>query len=204
VCALGLGGCAGAEPVPIGSPTPRTSKPGAGEFPDEPRALLRYHSLRFGFSVPLPDGRAWKIDDHKTAALVAEHPPTSSTLSLQTWSEPEVMNRQKCEDRAKDLGLVHLKDPKTLEDHTTVGPGAYDSRVWVALETGGERGTALFGHVLLFGAFVRKCLFAHYVTFVRTPDDEPRLTSRLAVARIRILAGMEVVPFDEPPRIKGP
>jgi hypothetical protein len=194
--------CGGA-PTAVGAQRdPRQQGPGLGEFPDEPHALLRYHSLRFGLSVPLPDGHAWKIDDHKSPALVAEHPPTRSTLTLQAFTEPEVMNRQKCEERARSMGLVSLRDPRTVEDVVTALPGAYDSRVWVALESGRSSEAPLSGHVFLIGAFVRKCLFVHYATEVASEREESLLTSRLAVARLRILGGIEVDLFDQPPKAR--
>src|SRR5208282_4208299 len=53
--------------------TPRVTAPtlplgeegrGPGSLSLESRTLLRYHSPRFKVSVPLPDGRTWRIDDH--------------------------------------------------------------------------------------------------------------------------------------------
>jgi hypothetical protein len=190
--------CASATPVRAAAPDSPKLDPGHGEFPDEGRALLRFHSSRFGLSVPLPDGRAWRIDDHKNLALLAVHPPTRSTLTLQSFTDPEAMSRQKCEERARTMGLVALRDPHTVEDVTLAGPGAYDSRVWVALETGTSTQAPLSGHVFLFGAFLRKCLFVHYATQVASEREEAVLTSRLAVARLRILPGIGVEAFDRP------
>jgi hypothetical protein len=153
-------------------------------------------------SVPLPDGRAWKIDDHHRPELVATHAPTRSTLTLSSFTEPELMNRQSCEARARESGLVTLRDPRTIADETTVGPDAYDSRIWIALETGNSSGSALTGHAFLFGAYVRKCLLVHYATSVPSVTDEPLLTSRLATARLLILGGIQMEPFDEPARIE--
>jgi hypothetical protein len=198
---VALAACADAAPAPSSPRAFPVNGTAPGEFPDEPRALLRYRSVRFHLSIPLPDGRAWTIDDHTTSLLVARHPPTRSTLSVGTFTEPQLVNRQKCEERAREQGLVTLRDPRTLEDQAIIGPDAYDSRLWVALEAGASAERPLMGHVLLFGAFVRKCLFAHYATEVASERDEPLLTSRLAVARLRILAGIEVLPFDQPPRI---
>jgi hypothetical protein len=205
--ALALSSC-GASPGERAPSDPRTAGPGRGEFPEEPRALLRYHSSRFKLSLPLPDGHLWKIDDHKSAALVALHQPTRSTLTLQSFTEAEVMNRQKCEARAIAMGLFALRDPHTVEDLAIALPDGYDSRIWVALETrsssGSFSGAPLSGHVFLFGAFVRKCLFVHYATEVSSEKDEALLTSRLAVARLRIVGGIEMEPFDEPPKIRIP
>jgi hypothetical protein len=172
----------------------------ADSFSDDGGPLLRYRSARFDLSVPFPDGPAWKIDDHSTAALVARHPPTSSTLTVQAFGEPVVMNRQKCEASSREKGLVTLRDPQTIEDLRTTGPDAYDSRIWVALESRGSPEAPLFGHVFLFGAFVRKCLFLHFATSVASERDEDVLTTRLAVARLRIIGGVRVVAFDQPPR----
>jgi hypothetical protein len=171
-----------------------------GVFPDEPHAL-RYHSLRFKLSVPLPDGHAWKIDDHRGRELVATHAPTHSTLTVYSFAEPDLMNRQSCEARARESGLVTLRDPRSIADETTVGPDAYDTRIWIALEAGASPEAPLMGHAFLFGAYVRKCLFVHYATSVPSQKNEPILTSRLATARLLILGGIRIEPFDEPARI---
>lgn len=196
-----LASIAGCSPPPeVRAPVaaPVSSEP---DFPNEPRAtLLRYHSARFKLSVPLPDGHAWTIDDHHERALVARHAPTRSTLTVLTWSEPELVNRQKCQARATETGLLALHDPSVIEDQTTIGPDAFDSRIWIALEAGATPGAPLAGHALLVGGFIRKCLFVHYATTVSGERDEPVLTSRLAVARLRILGGIQMEPFDEPVR----
>src|SRR5919205_509074 len=46
-----------------------------------------YHSKRFELSLGLPDGAAWKIDDHRSAWLRASHEPTRSSLALRSWAE---------------------------------------------------------------------------------------------------------------------
>ena len=191
--------------------TPRVTAPtlpsgeegrGPGSLSVEPRTLLRYHSPRFKLSVPLPDGRTWRIDDHSTGELVATHAATRSTLTLSTFAGPALMSRQSCEARARENGLFTLRDPRTVADETTVGPDAYDTRVWVALETGTSSESPLTGHAFLFGAYIRKCLFVHYATSVPSQLDEPLLTSRLATARLLILAGIRMEPFDQPPKVR--
>jgi hypothetical protein len=195
-------GCGGPSEVVVSTmpPVPQTE----GEFPDDPRALLRFHSLRFKLSVPLPDGRAWKIDDHNDRALRARHAATRSTLTVVTFTEPELMSRQRCLDRAIEMGLLALHDPLTIEDRATIGPDAFDTRIWIALEARASPTAALTGHALLIGGYIRKCLFVHYATEVASEKEEPLLTSRLAVARLRILAGIKLEPFDEAPRAGAP
>jgi hypothetical protein len=173
---------------------------GPAVFSDDDRSLVRFHSLRFKLSIPLPDGQAWRVDDHSRRELLATHAPTHSALLIYLFTEPDLMNRQKCEARARELGLVARGDLRTVEDAVTVGPEAYDTRVWVALAAGRAPGDKLAGHVFGFGAYIHKCLFFHYASDVASDHDEPLLSARLATARTRILAGIGVDPFDAPPR----
>lgn len=192
-----------------GSAPPKVMAPGLpgeegenGAFSVEPRALLRYHSPRFKLSVPLPEGRGWRIDDHSRRELVATHSATRSTLTLYSFAEPELVNRQSCEARARESGLFTLHDPRTVADEVTIGPDAYDTRIWIALEAGASSESPMTGHAFLFGAYIRKCLFVHYATSVPSQRGEPLLTSRLATARLLILAGLRMEPFDQPPKAR--
>ena len=157
----------------------------------------KFHSQRFQLSIPLPDGKRWRIDDHTTPALVAEHAGTQSKVTLYTSFEHELVNHKTCEDRARATGYVPKTDLRTVDDIVTVGPEAFDSRIWVAVETEKKDGP-LVGHVLLFGAFVRKCLFLHLETRVptRAPEDEAKLSARLASARVTMIGELKV----DPPR----
>ncbi len=155
----------------------------------------KFHSKRFQLTVPLPDGRAWKIDDHRSPELVAVHPPTSSRLVVLATHEEELMNRHRCEERARARGWVPKATLTTVEDQVHVGPDAYDSRVWVAIDAGKE-GAGVEGHVYLFGAFLRRCLLVHLSTSVPSAKDEEVLASRLAIGSARIVKGIAL----DPPR----
>jgi hypothetical protein len=207
-CAL-VAACGAGEETAVQAPPnlPVASSLTDASFPDDDRPLKRFHSARFKLSIPLPDGPAWKIDDHTRPQLVATHAPTSSRLTVMTTIEPELMNRQKCELRARESGLVPggtSEDGgagfRTVEDTPTIGPEAYDTRVWVMLQPGGKPGTALRGHVFAFGAYIRKCLFVHFESEVSSDRQEDVLSARLATARLRIVGGIALEPFDEPRR----
>ena len=72
------------------------------------------------------------------------------------------------------VSLHHLL--RTLEDHVTVGPEAFDSRVWVAVEIGKKN--ELVGHVFAFGGNIRTCLFFHARTTVPSAGSEIVLSER--------------------------
>jgi len=169
-----VGACGAAEPS-VQAPTAGPVAPSTGPvvFADD-GALKRFRSNRFRVSIPLPDGRTWKIDDHTRPELVARHAPTSSSLTLYS----------------------------SVEDQATVGPDAYDTRIWVALSAGRAAGAPLVGHVFAFGAYIHKCLFFHFASEVASDRFEDALSSRLATARLRIFGGLALEAFDEPPRDK--
>ena len=167
----------------------------APRYPADDASWGRYHSKRFLLSFPLPDGKAWRIDDHSRPSLFALHEATSSRLSLQATQEDDLMNRQKCEARARALGWVPSTTLTTVEDETTIGPEAYDARIWVALDAA-KPGGELEGHVYFFGAFIRRCLLVHVSTKVPSARDEDVLSERLALARARIVRGLTI----DPPR----
>lgn len=192
-----LPSCGGDPPV---APPPRTSSDtppaaSAPRYPTDDASWGRYHSKRFLLSFPLPDGKAWRIDDHSRPFLLAVHEATSSRVAVLATQEDELVNRQKCEARARELGWVTSKTLTTVEDETTIGPEAYDSRIWVALDAA-KPGGELEGHVYLFGAFIRRCLLMHVSTKVPSAKDEDVLSERLALARARIVRGLTI----DPPR----
>jgi hypothetical protein len=183
-------GCGGSPSQPASSAVATAAKPAA--FPQEDAAWGKFHSKRFLLTVPLPDGKAWKIDDHRQPSLVARHPPTESRLEIATARDVELMNRAKCEQRARTIGFVPPGDLATVEDEVHVGPEAYDSRVWVAI--GAEPNGRVEGHVFLFGAFLRQCLFVHFQTTVPSSKEEDVLAQRLAIGSTRVVKAIVLDP----------
>jgi hypothetical protein len=70
-----------------------------------------------------------------------------------------------------------------------VGPEAFDSRVWVAIEPG-KPGGAVAGHVFLFGSYIRRGLFVHLTTIVPNAKEDEVLATRLAVGKEKIVKGI--------------
>lgn len=191
-----VGGC-GPDAKP-GPSSANAASPRAPGYANDEAAWGKFHSKRFQLTVPLPDGHAWKIDDHRDPELVALHAPTASRLVVVTTEEQELMNRQRCEERAKQRGWLGARPFGTVEDRVVIGPEAYDSRLWVAIDPAADRG--IVGHVFLFGAFIRRCLLVHLTTSVPSRDDESVLAARLATASARIIGKIALDPprtFDD-------
>lgn len=193
--AFALAFACGEPPPSRTSSEPPPAARRSAEYPTDDKAWGRFHSRRFQLTVPLPDGRAWRIDDHSRPSLFAAHEATQSKLWLLATREGELVNRQKCEARARELGWVPAGPLATIQDEVTTGPEAYDSRVWVAIDAG-KPGGALEGHVYLFGGSIRRCLVVHLATRVASAAEEDVLSSRLAAASARVIRGIAL----DPPR----
>ena len=181
--------------------------PATASFPDDDRPLPRYRSHRLALSLPLPDGRAWRIDDHSAAALVATHAPTRSRLVVSVFSAGELVGRAQCEELARSRQLVPEEDPRTrrtVEDEIAITQETFDTRIEVTLEPGSGPDHSLTGRVMAFGGFLRRCYAFVYSTEVDAASDEAVLSSRLAVVRARVLGGLELEPFDAVSRDPAP
>jgi hypothetical protein len=162
--------------------------------------LPRYHSRRLALSLSLPDGHAWRIDDHSLPELVATHAPTRSKLLVAVFHTDGLVGRTQCEALSRSRKIVPAGDLRTLEDEAAFTQVTFDTRVWVAVEPGGGPDRSLVGYVMAFGGFLRKCFAFVFSTQVDGASQEPVLSARLAFARARILGGLTLDAFDTVPR----
>jgi hypothetical protein len=193
-------GCQASSPAPS-SQTP--TAPSAATFSEDPSRLPQYRSHRLALTLPLPDGKEWRIDDHSRPELVATHAPTRSRLAVSVFGTEELVGRTQCEEKARARNLVPNDDGRTLrtvEDAVAITQQTFDTRVEVMLAVGGTPASPLGGRVMAFGGFLRKCYVFVYSTEVDSASDEAVLSSRLAFVRARVLGGMELQPFDAVPR----
>jgi hypothetical protein len=200
LAALGAAGCADTGPRVETATIGGAKVDPEPAYPEPESAWPKLHSSRFHMSVPVPDGRGWVVDDHSRPELVATHAPTHSRLVVFLENEPSLVNRQRCEARARELGLVPGGTLRTVEDAVTIGPDAYDTRVWVALEPSKNEGGPITGHLFAFGAYVRRCMIVHLTSVVGSGRDEAVLSQRLALARVRLLQGITFDNFQDVPR----
>jgi hypothetical protein len=195
-----LGCAAGAGAAAAQPPAPR-----AASFPDDgnDKPLPRYRSHRLALSLPLPDGAAWRIDDHSRPELIATHGPTRSRLVLAVFPADELVGRGRCEELARAQNLVPVAAPRErriLEDEVAITQETFDTRVEVTLEPGTGADRSLVGSVMAFGGFLRKCYAFVYSTQVDDATDEAVLSSRLALVRTRVLGGLELEAILPAPR----
>jgi len=181
-------------PLRTTNDAPPSSGSRAPDYASDDAAWGKFHSKRFQLSVPLPEGKAWKVDDHSKPDLIAVHNGTTSRLAIVTTQEEELMNRQRCEARAKTMGYIPNAPLTTVDEQVVTGPDAYDSKIWVALDAG-KPGGGVEGHVFLFGAFLRRCLLVHLTTAVPSAKDEEVLAGRLALATSRIVKAITLDPL---------
>ena len=197
MCA-GAGACAASVRSTV---VPATSGPPAPiAFADDPRPLPRFHSRRLALWLPLPDGAAWRIDDHTRPELVATHAPTQSRVVVAVFRADTLVGRTECEALARERKLVPIGPLHTLESALVITQDNYDTRIWVAIEPGAGPSSPVAGHVMAFGGFLRKCYVFDFSTRVDAASDEEVLSSRLAFARARILGGLSLEALGAVPR----
>ncbi len=184
---LGMSGC---ETTPVTPPVaPVRPAPivearikGLGEAP-----MGEFVSLRFGLKLPLPDGKAWRIDDHEGSWLVARHPGSGSELVVKGWREDAVMNRARCEERARFWRKIPERESADIvERHAVDVPVGFDTVVEVGVIAPALRGKKgkgeeeLRGVAMAFGGKGRRCFTWVYTTSAGGRGAEAVLGERLA------------------------
>lgn len=173
-----LAGCAGeapAGPTRPAAPLPATRP---AEFSDE--AWGSYRSRRFGLVLPLPEAAAWQIDDRGSQWLVATHAATVSELAVRMWQEDEIVNRDRCEARARGWRqLPPADDIEIVRRDRLPFPPEYDTAVSVGV-VAPKPGAPLTGVALAFGGWAHGCFAFVYRTTAAGPGAEMAIAARLA------------------------
>jgi hypothetical protein len=163
-----------------------------------------YHSERFELSLPLPDGRAWRIDDHGGPWLSATHAASDSLLVARTWTEDGRATRQRCEERARLWRA--LPDPARAEEvkaRSIDAPAGFDTFVSVGV-VAGKPDDPVSGFAVAFGGHGHRCIAWAYTTTARGPGAGVLLGEQLAAMVERSL-GRVVLDSELTPRIdQGP
>lgn len=176
LAALGCGPAANPPPRPAPGPLELARPPSLDGGP-----WGEFRSARFELRLPLPDGRAWRIDDRSTPWLSATHPATSSTVLVRRWHEDELMNREKCERRAREFRALPAREGSELMETRPVPvPAEFDTRVEVRFVPAAARQT-LRGFALAFGGWAHGCFAFVFTTSASGPGAEEVIGDRLAL-----------------------
>jgi hypothetical protein len=141
-------------------------------------------SKRFGVRVPLPDGRAWRIDDHAENWLVATHTPSGSVLLLRAWRQDAVVNRQRCEDTARLWRKLPERDRAEIVTRKAVKvPPDFDTVVEVGVvpSPGQVKGAnaVIDAFAMAFGGWAHRCFAYVFTTSARGQAAEEVAGERL-------------------------
>ena len=145
----------------------------------------KFASKRFDLTIALPDGHAWRIDDHKTHWLVASHPASSTVVRVRMWREPELMSRDRCERRARDWtrDIPIIADARLLERRSEPelpAPG-YDTELVSGIANAQRQGELVEGFILGFGASMKRCIAMVLTTSSNGPGASERVGDRLGI-----------------------
>lgn len=157
----------------------------------------RYSSARFGFSMGLPDGRAWKIDDRTTPWLRATHEKTGSSLRARTFYEARAVSRETCLERARALDASLPILDELVEDRIqTIGGDETSAHLKAAVRRGSDG--ELRGYLLVSGVSIRRCFVLVFESRASGPRAEKILAERLAIATDGIVPAIR---FEERLRV---
>lgn len=177
VGAAALLGCGPPAPSPPPAPSALAPEPpalDAGRWGD-------FRSERFDVLVPLPDGRAWKIDDRRTPWLTATHEATGSSLIVRVWREDDLVSRQRCEERARGWREIPAagEGVELVERRVVPLPAGFDTVLVAGVRAAGP-GKPLLGFVTAFGGWARRCFAYVFTTRHRGRGAERVIGDRLA------------------------
>jgi len=201
--AIWIGGCGAGNQAPPGrvepAPTPSAPAPLASF---QGTRWGTFHSKRFELTLGLPDGSAWKIDDHRSPWLRAVHAPTRSKLAVRSWNEEQNVTRQACYTRARewDPELPDLETSPLIEDQTRTLLKNQDARVAVGVTSRGAPTPVTGGFVVAIVASIRRCLLMAFQTEADGPTAQDEVADRLALVSERLLPSLKLDPSFTPSR----
>jgi hypothetical protein len=187
--------------VPAAATSARPADGAAGASFDGTR-WGTFHSKRFELSLALPDGAAWRIDDHGSHWLKAEHPPSHSTLWLRVWGEDQVTTRKDCYARARDWNpkLPDLEGAELIDDRVRRLWGPYDARVAAGMRPSDRSSPRDRGFVVAVVGELRRCMVVVYETEASGQVAPMAIADRLAFVSDRVLPQVQLDPSLAPPR----
>jgi hypothetical protein len=195
--------CAGAEPMPAAAVEARV--PASNETPASFQGTKwgTFHSRRFEMSLGLPDGSAWKIDDHRSPWLRATHDATRSALLVRSWSEGDNVTRKGCYARAREWepGLPDLDAEPLIDDRPRPLFGDRDARVAVGVRVRGGAEPVTGGFVVAIAGDIRRCVLVAFQTEAKGASAQDEVADRLVIVTDRLLPSMRLDQSFSPSRV---
>jgi hypothetical protein len=192
--------CASAPaPAPVSAPPPQASASAPASF--EGARWGTFHSKRFDLSLGLPDGSAWKIDDHRSPWLRASHESTHSTLLARSWSEDQNVTRKACYARAREweAALPEIDGAGLIDDGMRKVLGGEDARVAVGIDARVSPGVG--GFVVAIVGSIRRCMVFAFQTRAEGQGAEDEIASRLALVAERFVPSIKLDQSFAPSRV---
>jgi hypothetical protein len=178
-------------PAPAPAPPPAFATGAAGTFRSE----------RFALRLPLPDGSAWRIDDHQGPWLTATHAASASTLIVRSWTEDGRATRARCEERARLWRkLPERAGADIMQERAIDAPPGFDTRLLVGVVSG-KPGAPISAFALAMGAHAHRCFVWSYTTTAQGLGAEQVVGERLATMVEASLAKVRME-SDLTPRIQ--
>jgi hypothetical protein len=172
--------CDGEEPPRTPANPPASATAAARGSDLSSGAWGDFRSKRFDMTISLPDVKAWRIDDHSTLWLEAKHAPSGSTLSVRLWNEDSVVNRDRCEARARGWKTLPPRDgTDVLRREPIPVPPDFDTVVELGV-VAPRPGVPLQAVALAFGGWAHRCFAFVYQTVATGPGAEQLIGARLA------------------------
>jgi hypothetical protein len=199
--ALSLAACEAQPPVAPSPPPAPAPAPPPAPAPLSDLAWGTFPSHRFQLQLPLPDGRAWRIDDHSGPWLSATHPASQSALVVRSWTEDGHVTRERCEERARLWRT--FPNPARAEEvkaRSMDAPAGFDTFVSIGVLPGKSPDDPIAGFALAFGGHAHRCFAWAFTTVARGPGAAAVVGERLATMVERSL-GKVVVESELVPHI---
>jgi hypothetical protein len=203
LAALLLSACGPTPGAPLPPPAPPAA-PASASLPDAPplsaAAWGTFSSARFELRLPLPDGHAWRIDDHGGPWLSATHAASESSLVARSWTEDGRATRRRCEEQARLWRT--MPDPARAEEvqaRSIDAPAGFDTFVSIGI-TPGKPDDPVAGFAVAFGGHGHRCFAWAYTTTARGAGAGLVLGERLATMVERSL-GRVVLESELSPHI---
>lgn len=184
-----------------------TAKP--TPFPGAEWATVRwtpYDSLVHGFSMPLPEDMAWKVDDVKDAWFVATHAASNTQVVARTITTDGLANRARCEARARNLRPLPEREGASIVERRRIDlPSGFDTIVEVGLLPTNP-GQPITGYILAIGGWSKRCFAYALTTSAKGPGADEAVGDRLALfmqrsfQRLKFVSDLTpLVPRERPP-----